>query len=134
MNTRIITNAKKHLADTCNQEPYINSKDKDFLNKAKEVILNNIQNDTLTSKQFCTGLNMSRTAMHQKLKSLTGMYTTKFIRSIRLQKAMSLLREGSHNVCEVAYLSGFNNLSYFTRCFKAQFDDVPSKFSGIQHF
>ena len=59
------------------------------------------------------------------------MSATDFIRNYRLERALQLLQNGNHNVSEVANQVGFNNLSYFAKCFKNKYNTSPSAF--IKH-
>jgi len=64
--------------------------------------------------------------MYSKIKAITGKSTSIFIRSIRLQYAKELLATTDKTVSEVAYESGFNDPSWFSRAFKNEFDFSPS--------
>ena len=56
----------------------------------------------------------SRTTLHKKLKSLTGLNTTGFVRSIRLKAACRMMDENSNfRISELAYKVGFNDPKYF---------------------
>ena len=48
-----------------------------------------------------------------------------YLRSYRLQEGMKMLGNGS-SVADAAYSVGFLSLSYFAKCFKAQFGVTPS--------
>ena len=71
---------------------------------------------------------MSRTLLYVKLKTYTGKSPQDFVRTIRLEKASSLLRQG-HSVTEVSILTGFDNPKYFSTVFKKYFGISPSKYS-----
>jgi AraC-like DNA-binding protein len=47
---------------------------------------------------------------------------------IRLKTAGELLREGEYRINEVCYIVGFNNPSYFARCFQKQFGILPKDY------
>ncbi|MEM7552587.1 MAG: ATP-binding protein [Cyanobacteria bacterium P01_A01_bin.84] len=79
-------------------------------------------------EQLCKLLGMSRTQLHNKVKALTGMSTSIFIRSIRLKRAKELLETSERSVKEIAFEIGFNDVSYFIRCFKDEFGQSPSTF------
>jgi AraC-like DNA-binding protein len=51
-----------------------------------------------------------------------------FIRSIRLKRAASLMKQGYGNISEIAFEVGFNHLSYFTQCFRKEFGVNPKDF------
>lgn len=71
---------------------------------------------------------VSTRTLQRKLSSLTGMSGSELIRSYRLNKAALLLKEG-HSVSDTAYEVGFEGLSYFSKCFKAQFSVSPSEYA-----
>jgi signal transduction histidine kinase/DNA-binding response OmpR family regulator len=97
-----------------------------FIQKAYEVIENNITNINFDVEQFCDAMAMSRPTMHRKIKALTDQSTTEFIRNYRLQKAANLLKNKTGTVSEIAYQVGFDNLSYFSKSFQDKFGKLPS--------
>ncbi len=66
----------------------------------------------------------------QKLKSLTGASPNDYIRSVKLKLAAHLLKDGHYKINEVCYICGFNNASYFTKCFYKQFGVLPKEYLG----
>ncbi|MBA7689272.1 Sensor histidine kinase RcsC [subsurface metagenome] len=102
-------------------------KDEQFLQKATNIVQENIDNINFDVDEFCSKLIISRTLLHMKLKNITGMSTTEFIRCIRLRQAYVYLKKDSFTVSEVAYKCGFNDPNYFSKCFKKAFNIFPSK-------
>jgi signal transduction histidine kinase/ligand-binding sensor domain-containing protein/DNA-binding response OmpR family regulator len=108
--------------------PTNNEFDDRFAKKMNEIIENNISNFEFNSDQLASELAVSRTGLYRKIKALTGQSASIYIRNIRLKKAASLLKEKKLPVTEVAYLTGFSQLSYFTKCFKELYTKSPSDF------
>jgi signal transduction histidine kinase len=106
----------------------IQSMDQQFIEKAFAIVQEELSNPDFSVTAFTDKMNMSRMQLHRKLVALTGHPANVFIRSIRLKKAAALLVNKSGNVTEIAYDVGFNNLSYFARCFKVQYGMSPSDF------
>ena len=98
-----------------------------FIAKGRKVINDRIDDPTLDVKALCSEVNLSRTPLHQKLKALTGMSTTEFIRHVRLRRASELLLDPQYNITEVARATGFNNLNWFSRKFKEEFGCTPTE-------
>jgi YesN/AraC family two-component response regulator len=108
----------------------LGNKDMEFLNKLVHVIEKNIDNESFTVEHLQSNIGMSRMQLHRKLKALTNQSASDFIRSIRLKRAAQILRQPGMQVSEAAYLSGFNHMSYFAKCFKEQFGVLPSEYSN----
>jgi two-component system sensor histidine kinase ChiS len=110
------------------EKPYkerIKGKD-EYIGKAIEIIDKNIDDSEFSVNELADALFISRSQLHRKIKTLTGLSTTHFIRTVRLEKAKDLLKTNSGNVTEVAYLCGFSSQSYFTKSFADYFGYPPS--------
>ncbi len=102
-------------------------KDEKFLTEAVRVVHEHLDDVKFDVDMFCKNMNVSRTLLHTKLKSISGQATTEFIRSIRLKQAYILLKKDSLSISEVAIKCGFNDANYFSKCFKKQYGIFPSK-------
>lgn len=107
----------------------ITSLDEKFLNKAISLVEEHMNDENYSLTLFRQEMNLSRSTLSRKLYGLTGQAPTEFIRTIRLKRAASLLKQNFGNVTEVSLEVGFNNLSYFNRSFKKLFGMSPSEFS-----
>ena len=61
---------------------------------------------------------LSRTIFYRKLKSIVGLTPVDFIREIRIKRAVQLIDSDEYNFSQVAYMTGFNDPKYFSKCFK----------------
>ena len=66
-------------------------------------------------------MSLSRMHLHRKLKALTDQSAAEFVRALRLRRAAQLLAGHAGKVADVAYATGFGNLSHFARCFREEF-------------
>ena len=73
-------------------------------------------------------VGISRAQLHRKMKELTGLPVSEFIRNIRLEQAVRLLKEQKINVTQVAYTVGFSNVAHFSTVFRKQFGVSPSEY------
>jgi signal transduction histidine kinase/DNA-binding response OmpR family regulator/ligand-binding sensor domain-containing protein len=96
-----------------------------FVKKVRAVVEMHLDNVDFSVEQFCREVGMSSSHLHRKLKALTGLSPNKFIRYVRLHKAKVLLKSPDVNITDVAYSTGFNDPSYFTRVFKKEFSMTP---------
>jgi signal transduction histidine kinase/AraC-like DNA-binding protein len=108
----------------------INSIDEKFLNKLQSLINEEIANPDFSADDFANKMGMGKMQLYRKLKSLVGLSVTEFLRSERLKTAAVLLKKGNGNVSEIAYSVGFNDLSYFSKCFKEMYHCSPTEFIG----
>lgn len=106
----------------------VTSMDQQFLQKAIDIIEVHISDTDFTVEIFSSEMSVSRVHLNRKIKVITGLTTTHFIRSIRLKRAAQLLPQKSGNISEIAYSVGFNNPSFFATCFREQFGVSPSEF------
>ena len=105
-----------------------NHADKRLLERIETIIMQHLDNPDFTIDQMAEILKMGRTKLYGKIKELTGKSPNKFLMSKRMQVAAKLLEEGELNVSEISNKVGFQDASYFNKCFKLYFGTVPSKY------
>ena len=101
--------------------------DQDFYNTLNQYIDERISSE-IDVNYLAEKLCMSTSTLYRKMKSLTGLSTVEYIRKYKMQYAERLMMEGKYTISEVAYMSGYNSINYFRRCFKEEFGDVPSDY------
>ena len=106
------------------------SMDEQFMQKAVDYVNEHLTDSEFSISDFVDEMNMSRTTLSDKLKSLTGMTPSRFINDIRLRTACRLLEEqkGNIRVSELAYLVGFNDPKYFSTLFKKKYNVSPQEY------
>ncbi|MDO4165361.1 MAG: response regulator [Bacteroides sp.] len=118
------------LANAEPEKPQIASFDEQFARQVMEVMEKQMDNPELTIDEFAQELGMGRTVFYQKLKSIFGLAPVDFIREMRIKRAMQLLEIGEHNISTIAYMTGFNDPKYFSKCFKKKYGITPSEFQA----
>ncbi|MCR5820868.1 MAG: helix-turn-helix domain-containing protein [Bacteroidaceae bacterium] len=102
--------------------------DREFLDKAAAAVLANMVNSEYSVDALASDLCMSRANLHRKMRAITGLTPTDFIRNQRLERAAELLRTTSHTVNEISDMVGFSYASYFTKCFKKKYGVLPKDY------
>ena len=103
--------------------------DEQFLEKVQEVLDENLVESSFSTEDFSKAVGLSRMQLHRKIKALTGLTASEFIRSQRLKLAAELLKTSDINVSQIGYTVGFNNHSYFAKCFKEAYKCTPSAYA-----
>ncbi|MFA9370854.1 MAG: two-component regulator propeller domain-containing protein [Labilibaculum antarcticum] len=106
--------------------------DKQFLNNAIAIIEKYISETDFDINMFAEELNLSKSTLYRKIKTITGLSPIEFIRNIKLKHASLMLKNNSISVSEVAYSVGFTDPKYFASCFKAEFNITPSEYQKKQ--
>lgn len=114
-------------ADKVEQQEIVDS-DKQLMERIMKSVNKNIGDSDFNVEQLCQEVGVSRTQLHRKMKELTGLSTTEFIRNIRLEQAARLLKERHFNISQVAYTLGFSNMAHFSKVFKQHFGISPSEY------
>jgi len=114
------------------KEIKVHSMDDLFLQKIMEIVELNISDTAFGVDKLADEIAMSSVQLYRKLKALTGNGPNELIRNFRLDRSASLLKQQAGNVADIAYLVGFNSLSYFSKCFKNKFGKTPVEYMKIE--
>lgn len=106
----------------------LNTLDEEFLRNAITIVEESLNDPEFSVLKFSRKIGMSRSSLYLKLKAITGESTTDFIKRIKFKKAAALLESKEYSVTEVAYMSGFSSLSYFSTSFKQYFGCLPTEY------
>jgi len=135
----LLTNRKK-IKDYFVQSPIAHLKsvahslsDESFLEKLNEAIQANIDDQDLDIDKLTRIMNMGRTSLYRKIKSLTDLAPTEFINITRLKKAADFLAQGDYRIYEVSNMVGFKSQTHFGRSFLKQFGVSPKDFQKSKH-
>ena len=103
-----------------------------FILSLQQILETHLDNSEFGIKDFCAALGVSRMQLHNKLKALTGLSTSNYIRSLRLNKAKQLMQDADLSISEIGYMVGFASHAYFSRSFSEQFGQSPSEYRDKQ--
>jgi signal transduction histidine kinase/DNA-binding response OmpR family regulator/streptogramin lyase len=108
------------------------SAEEEFLNRVMILVEDNLTNEKLNREFLASKMAVSPSTLYRKIKGITELDITIFIRSIRLKKAAQMILNKEDNISGIAYHVGFNDPKYFRKCFVKQFGVTPSKFGKKQ--
>ncbi len=109
-------------------QPHVTPYDEVFIRQVMEFMEKNMDNADLAVDDFADALMLSRTVFYRKLKSVLGMTPTDFIREIRIKRALQLIATRQYTFSQIAFMTGFNDPKYFSKCFKKQVGCTPSEY------
>ena len=99
-----------------------------FLQKARLTVEKNLSNSDYSVENFASDMALSRSQLHRKLSALVNQPITEFIRRIRLNFAVGLLKKRAGTISEIAYDAGFNTPTYFSISFKKHYGISPTEY------
>ncbi len=114
-------------------ESFLTAYDEEFLKNVTNIIYSNIDNSELVIDNIVSETNISRKIFYKKIKSLTGLTPVEFLREVRIKRAAHLILSEEYMIKEIAYMVGFTDLKYFSRCFKQICGVIPSEYRRQQN-
>lgn len=116
-------------ADTISEDT-LSPRDKVFMTALYDLMEKELSSVDLNINRMIDVFKMGRTKFFNKVKGLTGETPNTFFKTYKLNRAAELIIEGKYNLSEIADMTGFNTLSYFSVSFKKQFGVTPSEYNG----
>lgn len=99
----------------------------DFINQANALVLENVSNELFGVSELAELMHMSRSNLLRKIKKHTQLSASQFIRQVRLQKGMEMVKEDKLTISEISYQVGFGSTSYFIKCFREHYGYPPGE-------
>lgn len=106
----------------------LQSNDEVLMERIMKVINKNLNNPMLSVEMLTQEVGMSRTHLHRRIKGMTGLTPSDFIRNIRLIQAAELLKKKDITVTQVAYTVGFSSQTHFSSAFKKMYGISPTEY------
>jgi len=103
--------------------------DSGLLDSITKTIETYMSDSDFNVAKLAAGVGIGDKSLYRRVKQLTGNTPVELIRQIRMQRASLLLREGKFSVSEVMYLVGYQNSSYFSKCFSKTYGITPAEYS-----
>lgn len=108
------------------------SVDELFLKRVQEVVEENIGDENFSVQNLSEQMAMDRTGLFRKLKTLTGLSPSEYIRKVKVDVVARLLRETNHSVADIATMTGFSSAKYCSKVFKSAYKLTPDEYRKIQ--
>jgi DNA-binding response OmpR family regulator len=119
--------ALRMIDDDGGEEQIFENKNNDqFVKKALSVVRANLEKTEFGKDEFASAMNVSASLLYKKLKTLTDQSPNEFIKCIRLNYAIELLKSRKYSITEVSELTGFASAGYFSTVFKKYFGKSPT--------
>ena len=106
------------------------SNEESFILKLNKVIAEHLDDPDLDQQMLCMELGMSRAALFNKMKTITGSGAKEYITKLRLEKAKSLIENSNLTIAEISEKTGFASQSYFSTAFKNYTGMTPSQYKA----
>ena len=110
------------------EEKQVKGNDELLMERVMKVVNSHLNDSDFSVDVLTKEVGISRAQLHRKMKEITGLPVSEFIRNIRLEQAVRLLEEQKINVTQVAYSVGFSNLAHFSTVFRKQFGVSPTEY------
>lgn len=111
-----------------NLEQRRSSSTRNLAEAAKQYIRDNFQNPDLSVDGICSYLHISQSYLSNLFKQETGKSCIQYLTSVRMERAVELLRTTSDKTYLVAQKVGYDDANYFSYVFKKQFGVSPTQF------
>lgn len=98
------------------------------------IHFDHISESDFTVEKMADLVCMSRSNLHRKIKSLSGLTTLDFIRELKMKRAAELIQEGKYTIGDISERIGIQSPAYFSRIFQKQFGVSPKEFARQNKF
>lgn len=102
--------------------------DQAFVQKVDQAIQTYLAESDFGVEELAAAVNVSKSTLSRKLKSITGQSPLDYIRQTKMRQACLWLQDKDRNVTEIAISLGYSDRKYFTSCFKKEFGQTPTDY------
>ena len=120
---------EEHLLSGLYAVKSLQLKEEEFISNLMHVAEAKLSDQHFDLNSISSEICISRPQLYRKITALTGRSPHHFMLDLRMDKALALLTQKNNNIAEIAYQTGFNSPSYFTKCFTEKFGCTPSHFA-----
>lgn len=110
------------------QDLKVSSEYQEFLKECIRIVNENIGEEDFNIVKFTNEIGMSRSNLYRKVKLISGLSITGFVRFIRLRRAAELMIDTNMTISEISFHVGIMDIKYFRKQFNSQFGMNPSEY------
>ncbi len=107
----------------------LNPMEDKFLDRLMDIAEKAWNRPGFTVGDFNSEMGLSKSQLYRHTTALTGYSPSEFLKEYKLNKALELIERQQDNIAQIALETGFNNPSYFSKCFYRRFGILPSDFA-----
>lgn len=108
----------------------VKPRESEFVRRFLDYIDEHLSDSDLSIEDLSEAMNLSRAQLYAKIKALTGRAPVEHLRSARLRRGRELLETTELSISEISYKVGFTAPSYFSKCFKDEYNISPGDVRG----
>ena len=121
--------ARKSMSETMQKQKKAPSPDDEFISRALNHVYTHLEDEYYDRDALATDMGTSTSTLYNKLRSITGLNVSSFIRDVRMKEARRIAEENPGiRVSDLAYRVGFKDPRYFSTCFKKHFGVQPKEY------
>lgn len=124
-----LPDGERDLNFESNYEQIVNQ---EFVERATQVVRAHLSDIDFNKDKFAQEMGVSTSLLFKKLKTTTGMSIVSFIRNVRMEEALNMIKSEGYNISEISDRCGFSSIGYFSTVFKKHFGKSPSDFRTIK--
>ncbi len=106
---------------------FLDTPEEEFVFDLLDITDTKLAHENFNVASICKDIGISRPQLYRKITSLTGRAPNDFLRDLRLEKSLALLKQRTKNISQIALEVGYSNPSYFSKCFAEKFGCMPSE-------
>ena len=106
----------------------MSGEDRRFAETFKAFLASRLDDSSLDVPQMCEAMNVSRSVLFERCRTVLGATPASYLRQMRLARAQELIREGGRTMTEISYAVGVNDPHYFSKIFKKEFGVKPTDY------
>ena len=100
----------------------------DWVRELRQIIQDQVDS-SLNLTEISKSLDINPSYLSREFsKHFNNLSFGEYIRKLRIEKAIELIRQKKYSLTEIAYLTGFSDQSHFTRIFKQHTGKSPSAY------